>query len=93
MLDFRYRVVDPQRALPLVERGVDPYLIDQESGGVVTVPNTAKVGPLRQTTKYGEPKPDRVYFILFSNPGRFIEPGSKVTVVIGDFRASDLVVE
>jgi hypothetical protein len=35
----------------------------------------------------------RTYFALFANPGRQIEAGDKVTVVIGDFRAEDLIVE
>jgi hypothetical protein len=93
LLDFRYRIIDPDKALPLVERKNKPYLIDQESGKTLGVPSGAKVGPLRQTVRYGKPKEDRVYFVLFGNPGGFVKPGNKVTVVIGDFRAENLVVE
>jgi hypothetical protein len=93
LIDFRYRIIDPDKALPLVERKNKPYLIDQESGKTLGVPSGAKVGPLRQTVRYGKPKQDRVYFILFGNPGGFVKPGKKVTVVIGDFRVEDLVVE
>ena len=93
LLDFRYRIIDPDKALPLVERTNKPYLIDQESGKTLSVPSGAKVGPLRQTVKYGKPKEDRVYFVLFGNPGGFVKPGKKVTIVIGDFRVKDLVVE
>ena len=93
LLDFRYRIIDPDKALPLVERKNKPYLIDQESGKTLSVPSGAKVGPLRQTVKYGKPKEDRVYFVLFGNPGGFVKPGNKVTIVIGDFRVENLVVE
>ncbi|GAB4390496.1 MAG: hypothetical protein Kow0025_22950 [Thermodesulfovibrionales bacterium] len=92
MLDFRYRIVDPDRAVALVDRTKKPYLIDQASGLKVAVPSPAKLGPLRATDKYGKPKAGRTYYVLFGNPGRFIEQGSRVTVVIGEFRAEDLVV-
>ena len=92
LLDFRYRIIDPEKASYLVDRRNKPYLIDQTSGKVLSVPTTAKVGPLRQTVRYGLPKKDRVYFILFGNH-HIIKPGNKVTVVIGDFRAENLVVE
>ena len=91
MLDFRYRILDPQKAAALLSRQVEPYLVDQESGAKLIVPAPPKVGSLRQ--KSYQPISDKVYFILFSNPGRLVKPGNKVTVVIGDFRAEDLAVE
>ena len=92
LIDFRYRIQDADKAVPLVDRRNKPYLIDQASGKVLAVPNTAKVGPLRQTVKYGKPKEDRVYFVLFGNPG-LVKAGDQVTVVIGDFKAENLIVE
>lgn len=91
MLDFRYRILDPEKAAPLLSRKVKPYLVDQESGSKLIVPVPPKVGSLRQ--KSYQPIPDKIYFVLFSNPGRLVKPGNKVTVVIGDFRAEDLIVE
>ena len=92
LLDFRYRIIDPEKASHLVDRRNKAYMIDQSSGKVLSVPTTAKVGPMRQTVRYGLPKKDRVYFVLFGNP-HLIKSGDKVTVVIGDFRVEDLVVE
>ena len=74
LLDFRYRIIDPEKASHLVDRRNKAYMIEQESGRVLSVPTTAKVGPLRQTVRYGLPKKDRVYFILFGNP-HVIKPG------------------
>lgn len=93
MLDFRYRVVDPDKAVPILDFKVKPYLVDHKSGAKFAVPNPPKVGSLRQTTRSGKPVANRVYCVLFANPGRLIEAGNKVTVVIGDFRAENLTVE
>jgi hypothetical protein len=93
LVDFRYRIKDSDKAVPLVDRRNKPYLIDQASGKVLAVPNTAKVGPMRATVRYGKPKEDRVYFVLFGNAGGMVKPGDEVTVVIGDFRAENLTVE
>lgn len=91
MIDFRCRVVDPKKALPLLKRQTKPYLIDQKTGAKLIVPTPPKVGPLRQTPL--EATAGRVYFAMFANPGRLIKAGNKVTIVIGDFRAEDLVVQ
>jgi len=91
MLDFRYRIIDPDKASLLVNRNIKPYLIDQKSGAKFMVPSGAKIGPLRQTSQ--KPIADRNYFILFANPGKYVKPGDKVTVVVGDFRAENLTVE
>jgi hypothetical protein len=91
MLNFRYRIVHPERASSLVQPKVKPYIIDEKSGMKSAVPNLPKVGSLRQRSK--EAKSDRIYFILFSNPGKFIKSGNKVTVVIGDLSIKNLVVE
>ena len=90
MLDFRYRVLDAGKAALLFDRKIKPHLVDEATGAVLTVPEPPKVGALRNTRK---PQQDRNYFILFANPGRYIQKGKKVTVVIGDFKAEHLVVE
>jgi hypothetical protein len=90
MLDFRYTVIDAEKARPLFERSTKPVLIDQASEAQFVVPSPAKVGPLRNSN---QPIPGRTYFMFFANPGKFIKPGNRVTVEIGEFRAEDLVVE
>jgi hypothetical protein len=90
MLDFRYRVLDAGKAAPLFSREVKPYLIDEISGAMFLVPEPPKVGALRTTRP---PQAGKNYFILFANPGQYIKKGSKVTVIIGDFKAEHLVVE
>lgn len=90
MLDFRYKVTDPEKAKAIFKRKTKPYLIDKETGAKFIVPSPPKVGPLRQTTL--KPEIGRVYYMMFANPGKFIKKGKTVDVVIGDYVANDLVV-
>ena len=89
MLDFRYKVVDPAKAVPILRRRTKAYLVDQATGATVQVPIT-KIGSLRQTTL--RPEAGRTYFVIFANLGKFVKSGSKITVAIGDMRIEDLVV-
>lgn len=89
MIDFRYKVLDADKAAPLFKRQTKPFLVHEESGKVLAVPNTAKVGALRNSNF---PKQGRIYWMFFGNNG-LVQAGDKVSVVIGDFRADNLVVE
>ena len=90
MIDFRYRVLDPAKAAELFVRQNKPALIHQETGRVLAVPETAKVGPLRNSN---QPQQGKIYWMFFGNAGDLVESGDEVTVVIGEFRVEDLVVE
>jgi len=90
MVDFRYKVLDAEKAAPLFKRQTKPYLIHQQSGKVLAVPNTAKLGSLRNSNT---PQNGRTYWMFFGNHHRLVNKGDKVTVAIGDFRATDLVVQ
>jgi hypothetical protein len=90
MIDFRYRILDPDKATALVQKQVKPYLLDQATGTKMGVPRT-RLGPMRQSSV--KPAADRNYAILFGNTGKLIKQGSRVTVVIGDLKVEDLVVE
>lgn len=89
MVDFRYRVLDAEKAETLFVRANKPYLTDQASQKVLAVPSMGKVGPLRTSNK---PQEGRIYWMFFGNKGKLVKPGSKVTVTIGDFRVENLVV-
>jgi hypothetical protein len=90
MLRFDYRVVGPDRAQALQDRKVRPYLIDEKTGIALAVPAMENIGELRQVAPT---EPGRTYFMMFGNPGRLVKPGSRVTVVVGNFRAEGLVVQ
>lgn len=90
MIDYRYRVLDADKAADLFKRQIKPQLIHQETGRVLAVPDTAKVGPLRNSNT---PQNNRIYWMFFGNAGNLVKAGDKVTVIIGDFVVKDLVVE
>ncbi len=92
-VDFRYKIIDPEKSKALLSRNKENrevYLLLQKTGKKFPVPIT-KVGPLRSTTL--SPKKGRQYTILFSNVGKSIKKGDKVSVVIGKFKAENLTVE
>jgi len=90
MVDFRYRVIDPKKALPLFNPRVKSLLLDQASGAQLGVPSLPKISPTR-TVK--PPQTGKTYSVLFANPGKLVKPGNRVTVVIGDLRAENLTVQ
>jgi len=92
ILDFRYRVLDPAKAAPLLDSKIRPYLLDDASGAQLGVPDTAKLGQLR-TKGRNKVVAEQGYFIMFANPGRFVQAGNKMTLVMGDLRIENLVVQ
>jgi len=92
-VDFRYVIIDPDKAKAVLSRGKENkevFLLEQKTGKKFPVPIT-KVGPLRSTTL--SPKKGRQYTILFSNTGKAIKKGDKVSVIIGKFKVENLTVE
>lgn len=89
MLEFRYRIVDANKAQPLFDRGVRPRLHDDVTGLDSVVPNPPTTGSLRSTN---DAKAGRTYFMFFANPGRVVKAGSEVTVTIGEFSISGIPV-
>ena len=90
LIRFSWRVIDPQKALVLNDKKVDPALIDPQAGVSLTVPVMEKVGQLRQSQS---PEAGRSYWMAFSNKGRIVKRGDRVAVVVGPFRAENLVVD
>lgn len=91
MLDLRFRVVDAERAAPFFNRKTELQLVDPVSGARLAVPNTPKLGKLRQVARQG--MTERSYFVLFANPGRYLKAGSQVVLLAGDTRIGPFTVE
>jgi hypothetical protein len=90
MLDFRFRVVDPEKAAPVLLRSTPAYLVHQATGAKMEIPET-RIGRMRQNTL--KPEMGRTYFMLFNAAGREVSPGDKVTVVVGEHRFENLTVQ
>lgn len=94
LVDFRFKVLDPVKAAPLLDQNKQAFMQVESTGKVLSVPNTVKIGALRQTTNAKNIKKGTDYFVLFGNPrGSYAKPGSKVAVIIGDFRAEHLTLQ
>lgn len=90
MIDLRYRVLDPEKAAPLLDSRLNPYLVDEQSKNTLPVPVPPKVGPLRNTKNC---KANTNYFLMFANPCGLLKKGSLVSVVIGDMKVEHIAIE
>lgn len=87
LIDFRYQVVDPDKANSLIH-DVDllPRIVVEDSGATLALTSL----PHHGTT---ELELGGTYFFLFANSNNAIRRGSLVTVVIGDVRLEHIVVQ
>ena len=90
MLEFRYKVLDADKAAALFQRQTKPVLTHVETGARLIVPTPAKTGALRNSNA---PLEGRTYWMFFANPGKLVDPGDLVSIEIGDFLVEGLVVE
>lgn len=90
IIRFSYRVLDPAKAAALNDKRTEPALYAARAGVKLVVPQMEKVGQLRQS---GTPVAGKSYWMAFSNSGRPVRPGDRVSVEIGQFHAINLVVE
>jgi hypothetical protein len=90
LIRFTWRVLDPDKARPLNDKKIAPSLEDPHASVSLVVPVMEKVGQLRQSAP---PEAGKSYWMTFSNVGRLVKPGDRVNVVIGGFRAENLVVD
>jgi hypothetical protein len=90
MLEFRYKVLDAEKAEALFVRQTKPVLIHAETGARLIVPTPAKTGALRNSNL---PLAGRTYWMFFANPGKLVQVGHHVSIEIGDFLVEELVVK
>jgi hypothetical protein len=90
LIRFNYQVFDPYKAAALNDKKAEPALYDAQGRVKLSVPEMEKVGKLRQEST---PKAGMTYWMAFSNPTLAVKRGHRVDVVIGGFRATNLVVE
>lgn len=87
MIDIRYRVVDPDKVLNMMgDKTNSPRLVVQGSGAQVAV-NTMDMSHKRAY------EAGRVYWMLYYNTGNAIQPGSVVTLYVGDLKIENILVQ
>ena len=86
LLDLRYQVLDPSRAVAVHEDKTPPAIIDERTGLVL---NRLLMGHAH----HGQIKPAVSYYLVFENTGNWVRRGSKVTVLLGDAQVEHVVVK
>jgi len=86
LLDLRYQVVDPSKAVAVHEAQTPPAIIDERTGLVL---NRLLMGHAHQ----GQLKAAVSYYLVFENTGNWVRRGSEVTVLLGDAQVEHVVVK
>jgi hypothetical protein len=86
LVDLRYQVVDPDKAVALHDRRSPPALVDEQTGLVVNQ-------LLMDHSHHGPYKVGVKYYLVFNNLGNWVHRGSRVTVLLGDAQVEHVVVQ
>ena len=78
---------------PLLNGKVQPYLLDETRGAKLGVPDTPVLGRIRQTSRNNNIVENRTYFVMFGNPGKAVQSGDRVSLLLGDIKITDLTVQ
>jgi hypothetical protein len=86
LLDLRYQVVDPDKAVTVHENQTPPAIIDERTGLVLNrlLMGHAHTGQLKAAVSY---------YLVFENTGNWVRRGSEVTVLLGDAQVEHVVVK
>jgi hypothetical protein len=90
MLRFSYRILDVDKSKAFNDKKAKPYLVNEDTGEKLFIPEMEKVGQLRQTAP---PQSGRIYWMVFANPNKSLKAGNHVDVVIGKVRVDGMVIE
>lgn len=83
LVDVRFLVVDPEKALAVHDKDDPPAIVDERTGTTID----------RQWMAHSSPTTMRLggtYYLLFVNPADLIRPGSAVTVMLGGARVENI---
>lgn len=91
MIEFRYKVLDKDKALILSDRKDFPYLLSMKSKAKLSVPYGSTVGFLKSNRRFI--KQGKNYIAMFSNEGKHMLKGDKVKIQIKNQLSPELVLQ
>ena len=91
MIEFRYKILDTDKALILSDRKDYPYLLSMKSRAKLSVPYGSTVGFLKSNRRFI--KQGKNYIAMFSNEGQHMLKGDKVKVQIKNQVSAELVLQ
>jgi hypothetical protein len=84
MVDFRFKVTDLEKATKTLQTDkLLPYLTVEGS--------KVSLKPTPETLQNAKLEDGLVYYILYSNTGNLVKPGTPVSVVIGDWQLEPII--
>jgi hypothetical protein len=86
LIDLRYQVVDPDKAVAVHDDQNPPIIVDESTGVVV---NNLLMGHSHS----GPFNAGQTYYLIFENPGNIVQSGSKVSVLLGGAEVDYVVVK
>jgi hypothetical protein len=87
LVELRYQVVDPDKAIPLVhDRDLSPALVNEQTGETLRMSSP----PHHHGTELDL---GGTYFFLMANTRSAMRSGDRVTLVVGDARLEHLVTQ
>lgn len=86
MIDLRYQVIDPDKAVIIHEAANPPAIMDEATGTILDTPwmNHAHGGDFQAGVSY---------YMLLMNSGSVLTRGSKVTIILGGVRLEHVIVQ
>jgi hypothetical protein len=85
LIDLRFQVIDPEKAFAVHDESSPPVIIDEASGLVVDQ-------LLMGHNHSGPYQPGVTYYLVFENPGNLVQPGSQVSVLLGNVEVDHVTV-
>ncbi len=83
MVEFRFLIVDPEKAGPLMTTAKRPRLVVEDTGAIVD--------SLYHGGHGGDLIPGQTHFLLYNNRGGAIRSGAAVSVLLGDLRLEHVI--
>jgi hypothetical protein len=85
LIDLRFQVINPDKALGVLDPGDFPVLIDDTTGKVLDK-GGAHSGHAKSF------KAGRTYYFLYQNNGSLLKTGSRITIQVGDVKLEHVIV-
>jgi hypothetical protein len=85
LVDVRFKVLDPDKAVALHDQATPPALVDERTGVVVNQ-------LLMSHAHHGAYKAGVTYYLVFNNPGDWVRRGGRVTVLLGNAQVEHVAV-
>ena len=85
LVDMRFQVVDPDKALGILDDDSYPVLIDEASG-------TPMVRPTNHGGHSGNFNAGRTYYFVYQNVNGLVKSGSQLTIRVGEVALEHVIV-